>query len=151
MDATTLQSELAELTEKLEELLHNKLPEAARLVRARSGDGRDLVPLVDELDELQRALGMKTYELLRTGAPLGRVEVSEVRQEFYPSDLQRWGAAESPTAVQPVDEASVVSRTCSANPCTRTSGVTPCARCKRPFCPDHNDPALHPCEGDQFE
>jgi hypothetical protein len=141
-NASSLQQELGELTDKLEEILHAKLPEAARGVSANTPEGQALAAVVAELDEIQKALGMRTYELLRshTAAPRGFPRAELVPLSEAPPD-----PIDPPPPHPPVPYSGPL---CSNARCNHTAGVQTCPRCSQLFCPEHLDPALHPCAGD---
>ncbi len=149
-----LSEELQGLTDQLEEILHDQLPEVAhRTVDAYhdTDELKELRKVLRELENLQRVIGMKTYALLRL-----RPEIVDVKQTWFKSEDE---AAEAgveapepkPEPEPPPADTLVVPHICHAHPCGNHVGITACPHCKLPFCPKHHDPALHPCAGDSFE
>ncbi len=153
----SLQDELAELTERMEKILHEELPDAARTIEADgSGGVADVRRTIRELDDVQRALGLKTFELLHTNPQA----LSPVLQRIAPAGIPSSPVAPGPDLVGDAelgpDYFTTARREAVAHPkgeavtiacyrCRRIEGVTSCVACALPFCPEHVDPAKHPC------
>lgn len=122
-----LSEELKDLTDALEKILHEELPEAARLIE-RNGSGSEKVRVVvEKLDKVERALGLKTFELLRRGP-----------QTMMPLRM------EPPEPATVGQKGEHVPITCSYLNC-RILEIETCPACSKPFCSKHIDPAIHPC------
>ncbi len=153
MPELTLQEELADLTARIEKILHDELPEAARKTvdeLKTSPAGGDLAEIVKELDDVQRALGLKTYELLRgqpqaLGPVLRRLAPHGIGSspEAPGPDLVGDATLPDPVDYDPGEKGEAATVVCYR--CRSPRGVTSCPDCAKPFCPDHVDPALHPC------
>lgn len=154
MPELTLQEELADLTARIEKILHDELPEAVRNATQQGGTDfgtfEPAVEVLHELDDVQRALGLKTYELLRgqpqaLGPVLRRLAPQGIGSspEAPGPDLVGDATLPDPVDYDPGEKGEAATVVCYR--CRSPRGVTSCPDCAKPFCPDHVDPALHPC------
>jgi hypothetical protein len=150
----SLAEELKNLTDRLEKILHEELPEAARVAIQLLGDNvsstEALGRTVAELDQVQRVLGLRTFELLRRG-PMPKISGSDLSLALAALVGDEGIEAGEPDqqAPRPAGGAKPgkgvpVEITCTFLNC-HDAKVFTCESCSKPFCERHVDPAIHPC------
>lgn len=140
--------DLLGMVDALEGLLHNELPDVARGFKGSDGDVTYLQTVVDKIDDLQRQIGMATFEMIRRGeAPpsLGRERFSRVVAPDDPYEdpvgIMRGGVApaDGPTAT---DGPAPLTPRCTG---CKVFAVGNCDTCGKPFCARDIHPSMHPC------
>jgi hypothetical protein len=150
-----IQARIDELTEQLEKLLQEDLPATARalLIDTDEATVGCVRATVTTIDNTQKELGLLTYQLLRAGYPVGggeTIRMASMGEEDYAIEEGRI-VTNVPNIEVASTPAPAVPRGTSCGGCKRTAGVTICPHCNRGYCPEHHDPALHPCTGDHYE
>lgn len=133
-----------EIALELEEARQAIIAVASEHVRLCAGQPdsfpRELTLAVERVESLAKALGLKVLEEMRKGSGQGlQGQVAEALSD--PADFAP--SPDPPPPRRPPPAPPMEKPQCRA--CTRTAGVQPCGACGLPFCPTHNDPALHPC------
>lgn len=148
--------DLLGMVDQLEGLLHEELPEAANQVCAtaagdKPGDGvlKGLAEVVGKVEDLQRKIGMATFEMIRRGeAPplIGRARFRDTNNLAEPADAPY----DDPMATMRGGVAPVEATDGPEPPTPRCTGckvfsVGSCESCGKPFCARDIHPSMHPC------
>lgn len=134
---TQFWEELQEFANALE-VAREQVIEAARDAIPGEMDGTNLADAVKALTKAERALGLKTAQLIRGvsaggGIPAPPAVPTMAAPPGVPEDT-----AKGPSLPRP-------RRECQANPCKNWQNLQQCEGCSDFFCPHHLDPSFHPC------
>jgi hypothetical protein len=135
---------LQELARELEEARQAIVTAATDEVRLCKGQPdafpEELTKAVELHEELSKALGLKALELMRSP---GQVVPGSTQETFYLHPQEDPMPTNPPLPKKP--EPPDLGAMCNGLNCRRTDGLEQCSNCGLSFCPQHSDPALHPC------
>ena len=134
---TQFWEELQEFATALE-VAREAVIEAARDACTGEMDGTNIAEAVKGLTKAERALGLKTAQLMRGAAAGGGIPAAPPLATLAAPPGVPEDTAKQPALPRP-------RRECTANPCKNWQNLQQCEGCSDFFCPHHLDQSFHPC------